>query len=184
MNDMTTPKLLRRRIRSAPAVLIEVENLLHIWGPLTIAELMDRQVEALRRHGRPGRLFDKAWMQSAVTDLIRLGAAREWPHRRKGREFMTTTMPWAATRSCPRFMPATSTRRCVSQTRIAASATPSARSTRRDPPPLSSPDLPLPRPEAPPELRHAAQAPHSRPASRSLPTVGSERAYVTPTPRR
>lgn len=40
-------------------------------------------MSSLRRHGQPGCLFNKAWMQSAVHDLIRLGAA-ECGRRRKG----------------------------------------------------------------------------------------------------
>ena len=82
MNEMKTAPI--RRIRNAPDVLIEVCFLLDIHGPVTIEGLMNQQVNWLRRRGTPGRLFDKAKMQSAVTDLIRLRVAREAWRRKEG----------------------------------------------------------------------------------------------------
>jgi len=74
-----------RKIQNAPDVLVEVAWLLSIHGPVSIEGLMNQQVNWLRRRGRPGRLFDRAKMQSAVTDLVWLGVARETGFRfRKG----------------------------------------------------------------------------------------------------
>ena len=74
-----------RKIQNTPDVLVEVAWLLSIHGPVSIEGLMQQQINWLRRRGRPGRLFYKARMQSAVTDLVWLGVARETGFRfRKG----------------------------------------------------------------------------------------------------
>ena len=94
MNEMKTAPI--RRIRNAPDVLIEVCFLLDIHGPVTIEGLMNQQVNWLRRRGTPGRLFDRAKMQSAVTDLIWLRVARETGAARRGTTYgrAPRTRPW------------------------------------------------------------------------------------------